>query len=153
MSVIPAVWPSRPYHYDVSEAKISGNHVQQDSKIISLYNNILIYYTNYYTSMIETVKPGYLGLRDTHMACGMIPCLFYVAGNVQNRFTDHVNFDGGAFLMGCDHAFAVDRCPICQDDLYALVCTKCGLPEELGEFQMTASDDKPCRTGHWRASC
>ena len=33
--------------------------------------------------------------------------------------------------MGCDHAFAVDRCLICQDDLYALVCTKCGLPEEL----------------------
>ena len=44
--------------------------------------------------MIETVKPGHLGLRDTHMACGMVPCLFYVADNDQNRFTDHVNFDG-----------------------------------------------------------
>ena len=33
--------------------------------------------------------------------------------------------------MGCNHAFAVDRCLICQDDLYALVCTKCGLPEGL----------------------
>ena len=31
--------------------------------------------------------------------------------------------------MGCDHVFIADGCS--HDDLYALVCTKCGLPERL----------------------
>ena len=91
---MPAAWLPMPCLHDVHGTKTDGNPVRHDGKIISFYNNILIYYTNYHTSMIETVKPGHLGLCDTHMACGMIPCMFYVAGNDQNRFTDHVNFDG-----------------------------------------------------------
>ena len=97
---MPVVWPSQPCHYDVSETKISGNHVQQDGKIISLYNNILIYYTNYHTSMINAVQPGHLGLHYAHMVLGMIPCLFYGHGchdGGPSLFTDqsnHVGFGG-----------------------------------------------------------
>ena len=90
---MPAAWLPEPRLYDVQEAKTDGNPVRHDDNIISLYNNILIYYTNYHTSMIEAVKLGHLGLRDAHMSCGMVPCQFHAAGNGQNRFTGHANFD------------------------------------------------------------
>ena len=38
---------------------------------------------------------------------------------------------GTKILTDCDHTFIVDRYLICQDDRDAIVCSKCGLPEEL----------------------
>ena len=84
-----------PCLHDVQGTKTDDSPVGHDSNIISLYNNILIYYTNYHTSMIDAIQPGHFGLRDAHMSCGMVPCQFHAAGNGQNRFTGHANFDRG----------------------------------------------------------